>query len=81
MLALDAQLAGKRYFCGGSEVTVADLLYYNEISTIVTLTKYNLKPEEYPNLASWYNERMSTIPEVIALDKKLKEMITKYNIQ
>lgn len=40
--ALDSQLVGKTFFCG-NEITVADLLYYNEISTVIHLTKKDLK--------------------------------------
>ena len=78
--ALDKQLVNKKYFCG-AEMTVADLIYYSEISTIVSITRSGLRPDEYPNLATWFNDKMSTIPEIMELDKKLKEVITKYNIQ
>ena len=46
-------------------MTVADLQYYNEISTVVHLTKKDLSESEYPNLAQWYNDRMSQIPEIM----------------
>lgn len=62
--SLDKQLEGKSYFCG-EDVTIADIQYYCEISTIVNLTKKDsLSPTDYPNLASWYNERMSQIPDI-----------------
>jgi len=60
-------------------MTVADLQYYNEISTVVYLTKKDITEAEYPNLALWYNQRMSSLPDIMALDKKLKEIIAKYN--
>jgi len=78
--SLDQQLINKKYFCG-DEVTIADLQYYNEISTIVTLIKKNLDESEYPNLAAWFNDRMSQIPDIMILNKKLKEIINKYNFQ
>ena len=49
-------------------MTVADLLYYNEISTVTALTRRYLTNEEFPNLAPWFNQNMSTIPEVKSLD-------------
>jgi hypothetical protein len=60
---------------------VADLQYYCEISTIVNLTRRELSESELPNLAQWYNDRLSQIPEIIQLDKKLKEIVAKYNFQ
>ena len=77
--SLDGQLKGKKNFCG-NEVTVADLQYYNEISTIVHLSKHELTEADFPNLAPWFG-RMSTIPEIMPLDKKLDEVISKYNIK
>jgi glutathione S-transferase len=76
--SLDQQLKNKKYFCG-DEVTVADLQYYNEISTVVNLTKKDLDETEYPNLSIWFNERMSQIPDIMILDKKLRDIISKYN--
>lgn len=47
---LDKELQGKKFFCG-NEITVADIQYYNEIATIVNLTKKELSESELPNLA------------------------------
>lgn len=51
---LDKQLQGKEFMCG-EDITVVDLQYYNEISTVVNLTKVELGEDDYPNLAKWYN--------------------------
>lgn len=75
---LDRELQNKKYF-GGDDITVADIQYYNEIETIVNLTKKELVESELPNLAQWFNDRMSNLPDLIGLDKKLKEIIAKYN--
>lgn len=50
-------------------MTAADLLYYNEISTVVALTKKELSDADYPNLAKWFNTRISILPEVKELDR------------
>ena len=76
--SLDKQLEGKRFFCG-DDVSIADIQYYCEISTIVFLTKRELSQQDYPQLAGWYNDRLSQIPEINQLDKKLTEIIAKYN--
>lgn len=75
---MDRELQNKKYF-GGDDITVADIQYYNEIETIVNLTKKELVESELPNLAQWFNDRMSNLPDLIGLDKKLKEIIAKYN--
>lgn len=61
-------------------MTIADLQYYNEIITIVHLTKKEITEKDYPNLGHWLNDRMR-IPEIIAVDKRLKEIIDKYNLE
>ena len=76
--SLDKQLENKRYFCG-EDVSIADIQYFCEISTIANLTKKDLNQSDYPNLAVWYNERLSQIPEIDSVDRKLKEIINKYN--
>ena len=76
---LDKELQNKKYF-GGEDITVADIQYYNEISTIVNLTKKELQESELPNLAQWYNDRMSHLPDLLGLDRKLKETITRLNL-
>ena len=77
---LDKQLEQKRFFCGPN-VTIADIQYYCEIVTIVSLTKKELSEGDFPNLAPWFHERMSKIPELAALDKKMIEILVKYNFQ
>ena len=70
----------KKYFCGRN-VTVADIVYYNEISLIVNLTKKELFEQDYPNLAVWYNETMPAIAELRMVEDKFKETIARYNFQ
>lgn len=78
MPSLDKQLENKRFFCG-EDITIADIQYYCEISTIVALTKKEISANEYPNLAVWYNEKISKYPDMMNLDKKLKEIVDKFN--
>ncbi len=60
-------------------MTIADIQYYCEIVTLMQLKKRELTAEVYPNLASWFNERRCSQPEIMALDKKLKDVVGKYN--
>ena len=78
LTSLDKQLENKRFFCG-DDVTIADIQYYCEIATISQLTKKELNVQDYPHLAEWFNNRLATIPEITQMDRKLKEIITKYN--
>lgn len=77
--SLDKQVENKNYFCG-DDITIADIQYYCEISTILNLTKKELDDAQYPSLSRWYNERCSSIPEITNSDKKLREIIAKYNL-
>lgn len=70
-------MAGKYFFCG-EELTLVDIMYYNEISTILKMTKKEIDEKELPNLKSWF-DRMAALPEMIELDKKLKTISQAYN--
>lgn len=78
--SLDKQVENKRFFCG-DDITIADIQYYCEISTILNLTKKDLDEAQYPSLSQWYTQRCSVLPEIINSDKKLREIIAKYNLQ
>jgi glutathione S-transferase len=75
---LDKQLENKRFFCG-EDITIADIQYYCEISTIVALTKKEISAGEYPNLAVWYNEKLSKLPDIDNLERRLKDIVGKFN--
>ena len=77
--SLDKQVENKKFFCG-DDITIADIQYYCEISTLLALTKKELDEGQYPNLGRWY-QISSQIPEITQTDKKLKEIIAKYNLQ
>lgn len=76
--SLDKQLEKKEFFCS-DEITIADIQYYCEISTILKITKRELSDGDFPNLALWYNDRLSQIPEIQQLDAKLNEVLVNYN--
>lgn len=57
---LNNQLEGKSFFCG-QDITIADMQYYCEISTILQLTKKELSETEFPHLSRWFNDRCSQI--------------------
>lgn len=47
--SLNALLKDKSFFCG-KEMTVADLQYYNELVTLLSLIKINIDEKTLPNL-------------------------------
>ena len=60
--ALDQQLKDKPYFAG-QNLTAADLLYYNEIVTVVMLSGRELGADLYANLSGWF-ANVKALPEV-----------------
>ena len=61
-------------------MTIADVWYYNEIVTLVNLTKRKIDEGTLPHLYAWFYERMQ-IPEIKKLDEELKKIIAKYSLQ
>lgn len=78
LLSLDKQVENKTFFCG-EDISIADIQYYCEISTILNLLKKDLDEQTYPNLSRW-SERCSSIPEIANNDAKLRDIISKYNL-
>ena len=54
---LNKSLERKKFFCG-DEMTVADIQYYHEIITLLSLTKKDIDESKLPHLYAWLNERM-----------------------
>ena len=78
---IDKQLAkSQQPFICGENITVVDLMYYNEIVTILMLTKTELTESKYPHLAVWFNQNMRNVPELLKLDKQLMEVVAKYEL-
>ena len=75
---LDKLLTDREFICG-DDPAIVDIQYYNEIKTILSLQKKTLDPSKYPNLSRWFTEKMSRIPEIMEVDKKLQETISRYS--
>lgn len=74
---LEKQISGKKYMVGEG-LTVIDLQYYNDIRTIVDLTRQELTNQEFPTLSEWFNETMPSIPEVLETDARFKAVLTQH---
>lgn len=57
---------------------MADILFYNELVTVLVLKNKELSQEDFPNLNTWF-KKIGSIPEVMDSEKKLREIVNKYN--
>eukprot|EP00349_Pseudokeronopsis_sp_Brazil_P000606 CAMPEP_0202955668 /NCGR_PEP_ID=MMETSP1396-20130829/206_1 /ASSEMBLY_ACC=CAM_ASM_000872 /TAXON_ID= /ORGANISM="Pseudokeronopsis sp., Strain Brazil" /LENGTH=143 /DNA_ID=CAMNT_0049672333 /DNA_START=282 /DNA_END=713 /DNA_ORIENTATION=+ len=79
LAAVDKQLENKQYLTGET-CSVADFLYYNEISTVCSITGRELGSDVYKNLPDWYG-RLKANPVLQSLDAELNAVVEKYNIR
>ena len=78
---LDGQLGKTGAYVCGDQMTVVDVLFYCEISTILSLT---LKSGEdlggnNPNINKWYL-RMKGVEGMHKLDEELAEIVKKFDL-
>ena len=72
-------LAQKRFFCTITELSVIDIVIYNEIFTVLVLTHFKLRKADYPNLRNWVI-LMDEIPEVAEVGQTFMDIIEKYEL-
>ena len=48
-----AKPQGNKFLCTPLEFTAVDIAFYNEISTVLILTKIKIRKKELPNLFAW----------------------------
>lgn len=70
---LDADLADKEYLCG-EQLSAADVVIYNEITTVVYVKSENVSRSTYPNLFPWL-ERLSEVPQIEKATEHLSEYL------
>ena len=56
-----------------------DIAYYNEISTVLVISKIKCHKKEFPNLFAWIQE-VSSVPEISDNDEKLLDVLVKYEL-
>ena len=71
---LDIKLGDQKYF--GGELSVADILYYSDISTITCFSGKQILPD-HSNIKKWYVETMQC-PEVEQLDAEMRRCIEEF---
>ena len=60
-------------------MTAVDIAYYNEISTVLVISKIKLHKKEFPNLFAWIQE-LASVPEISENDEKLLDVLVKYEL-
>lgn len=74
--ALNEKLQGEQYF--GRVLSIADVQYYSEISTILLLSSREISKSDHPALHTWYYQSMrSKNPILGQLDQMFVETLAK----
>ena len=56
-----------------------DLVIYNEIFTVLVLTHFKIRKEDYPNLRKWII-LMSAVPELSEVEQTFMDIVEKYEL-
>lgn len=59
-------------------MSIADLLYYWEISTVEMLLKREVITQQTDYLYKWYHETMKNTPEIAQIEEKSQERMKFY---
>lgn len=62
----------------GDDYTVADLVIYNELATVLALHRRSIESRDMANVFSWY-KKISNIPEVIEVERKFRDVLENYS--
>ena len=74
-----AKPQGNKFLCTPLELTAVDIVFYNEISTVLILSKIKLHKKEFPNLFAWVTS-ISEVAEISECDEKLLDVLVKYEL-
>ena len=75
---LDRWSSRQGYF-SGEDLSVVDLMIYNELKTVLVLHKKELSSEAYPDLHNWYL-RLSRIQAIGEVDSLFMEIVKTYQL-
>jgi len=62
-------------------MTLADVQYYCELSTIMALFNTDIDEHVYPNLEKWAYERVGAMSYLKDLDDKLKKTVAQIGVE
>ena len=77
---INEMLSTQKFLISSNEVTVVDIIFYNELSTALMLTRVKGFKRQFPNVGKWI-ELMNETPELNDMDEKLVEAIEKYGLE
>ena len=80
LVRVNSMLDKRSYLVLGNEATAVDIIYFNEISTVIFLLNMPGFKKKYPNLEKWISF-MNEIPQLIEYTNELDEIITKYELE
>ena len=63
-----AKPQGNKFLCTAMNMTAVDIAFYNEITTVLILSKIKLHKKEYPHLSAWIKEMMD-VEEINEVDE------------
>ena len=70
MTCLNDELSSSSYFSGGNSISLADIQYYCEISTLLYLLKTEIKKSDHPKLYEWFYQSMQVKhPDLVQFDQ------------
>ena len=71
-------LQNQMFLIAAQEPTVVDIIFYNEISTALMLTRIRWLEQRFPKIFEWITLMGTTIQELDAMDEILGEIVDKY---
>ena len=80
--SLDLRLVESSFLCG-EDMTIADIIVFNDISLYMELMGVNLESKELerlPNLSRWFRHKMLNDVKVDKANKEMKEALKKITI-
>ena len=77
---VDGMLGTQKFLIMSNEPTVIDIIFYNEISTALLLTRVKGFRRQFPRVESWIT-LMGEVNELNEMDEKLVAVIEKYSLE
>lgn len=74
---LENQLEGGKSYLTGYDYTIADIAYFNSLTTLLAVLEETIDPKKYPNIDKWM-QRMEDIGQVRVQQLKFQEELKKF---
>ena len=80
LVRINDQLANRQFMIAKNEPTVVDIIFYNELSTALLLTRFKGYKKRFPNFRQWIT-LMAEIAELGEQEEKLCSILDTYNLE